>query len=573
MASSTEQDAEDTTSVTEQTPLLLSSHDDEPVDQSQPHHECSASASLLQSLSRTNSHSNSGKPPPRRWPSLLALITLCIVAILIIVFAFLAPGVVEQYASQAVRFEPSSLSIVDFTPTGVRARVRGDFSVDARRVSAGAGVKTMGRLGTWVARQVETGETEVQVRLPQYDDAVAGTAKVPGVRVNLRDRSTTSVDFVGEAVPGEAEAWRRVAEDWVNGTLERLVVAGTVETPVKSGILNLGVQTVKKEMVLRDLRGKGLPQYEIDKMDFYDRGRNASSVGADVTLRLKNEYPVDFTVPSLAFQILLEGCEKKDPSILVADALTERLHVPPRQDLHVDVRGVVHHLPDLLTQSCSDSHKSPLDVFVGKYLDGKENTVFVRGSASASHETPEWLVQFMRDIIVPLPLPGRASGPGLVRNFSLEDTHFHLPNPFAAPNTPASHPQISGTVRALIALPEEIHFNLSARRVRADADVYYRGDKLGQLDLKRWQKANSSRIDAIQPDGAPGLIVQSIVDKAPLKITDEGVFGDFVRAMMLGERGVQMDVRAAVDVEMRTALGEFQVHGIPAEGSVPVQRT
>lgn len=159
----------------------------------------------------------------------------------------------------------------------------------------------------------------------------------------------------------------------------------------------------------------------------------------------------------------------------------------------------------------------------------------------------------------------------LIRNFSLADTHFDLPDPFARPGTPTAKPRISAKVMALVALPEEMNFNISANRVRADAEIFYKGDKLGTLDLHKWQKATSKRIEGTSDD-PPGLLVESKVDKAPLNITDEEVFADVISELLMGRKAVVMDIKADVDVQVKTALGEFKIRRIPAEGQVPVKR-
>ena len=148
-----------------------------------------------------------------------------------------------------------------------------------------------------------------------------------------------------------------------------------------------------------------------------------------------------------------------------------------------------------------------------------------------------------------------------------------MPDPFAEPDSPESNPRISANIKALVALPEEMNFNISVGRVRADADVFYHGSKLGYLDLNKWQKANSSRIDSDNKDEGPLLAVQSAIEKAPLIVTDDDVFTDVLNALLFGGKGVELGIKAEVDVEMETALGQLAVRKIPAEGSVPVKRS
>ena len=175
----------------------------------------------------------------------------------------------------------------------------------------------------------------------------------------------------------------------------------------------------------------------------------------------------------------------------------------------------------------------------------------------------------MKDITVPVSLPGRSFG-SLIKNFTLEDTHFGLPDPFADPKKPESNPRISANIKAVVALPEEMNFNISVGRVRADADVFYKGKKLGKLDLHRWQKANSTRLPP--DDDGPSLLVQSNINEAPLDITDDDVFTDVVQALIFGDKSVFLKIKALVDVETETALGAFAIRKIPAEGEVPVKR-
>jgi hypothetical protein len=559
---------DDEVEATETSPLLPPQRTRSAVDQSQPHRERSAE-SLLR---RTLSDSSSGLKKSswrRRWPSILALVILCLVVLLIIIFAFLAPSVVERYAQQAVVFEPTSLSIDSFTADGVRARVQGDFFLDAKRVKDST-TRNLGRFGTAIARYAESGESEVEVSLPEYGNVVLGTAQVPKVVVDVRNGHTTHVDFLADVEPGEKEGLRRIANDWIEGRLGRLRILGKAKVPLRSGLLWFGKQDVKKEVVFEENDVPAIPDYDIKKINVHEIEGKEGGMQADVALSVANPYPVDFGVPKLGFQILVQNCLKSDPYIHVAEARTAKIHIKPKQDVEVEAMGVVKHLPNILTQDCPDSDKSPLDVLLGNYMRGKENTIYVRGSKAPGSDTPQWVQDLISNIVVPVPLPGKTMG-HLIRNFSLADTHFNLPDPFADPNTPEAQPQISAKVRALVALPEEMNFNISAKRVRADADVYYKGDKLGVLDLHKWQKANSTRIEPKDDEG-PTLLVESIVEKAPLKITNEEVFTDVIQDLVFGGKSVVMHIKADIDVEVGTALGEFKVRRIPAEGEVPVKR-
>lgn len=543
----------------EHTPLLPRDESNS-IDQSQPHRQTSAH-DLLSSI-------HAGKRGKRRWPSILALILLCVVVVLIIIFAFVAPSVVEQYAQQAVQFEPTNLSIDSFTPTGVRARVQGDFVMDAQRVEKKP-VRDLGIFCTWVARFAESGESHVEVSLPEYGNIVLGTAAVPGVKVDLRNGHRTHVDFLTDLVPGDVDGIRSLANDWIDGRLGQLRVLGKADVPLRSGIFSLGKQMIQQELLFANDDIPAIPAYQIKRLNFRELGGN-KGMAADVSLLVENDYPVGFELPPLAFNVLVDGCAKEDPHIQLADAETHVVRISPREQVQLDVTGLVHSLPDVLTQDCPNSSKSPLDALLGRYMAGQENIIYVQGAPSTSEDTPKWIADLMSDIIVPVPLPGKAMG-HLIRKFSLDDTHFSLPDPFAEPNTPAANPRISAKVRVLVALPEEMNFNVSISHVRADGDVFYKGKKLGYLDLHKWQHASSHRVDSTDEEG-PLLVVESKVDEAPIWITDNDVLTDVIQDLIFGGKEVEMKVKADVDVKVETALGELVLRKIPASGLVPVKR-
>ncbi|KAG9937415.1 hypothetical protein KCU98_g19746, partial [Aureobasidium melanogenum] len=361
------------------------------------------------------------------------------------------------------------------------------------------------------------------------------------------------------------------AKDFIDGKLQELRVSAEASVPVKSGLINLGRQTVSRAMAFGNDRIPSLPEYKIHKLNFreVELPDLQRAMVADVAVELGNDYPLDFTIPPLGFAILVDNCLPSQPLIQLADATTPSLAVRPEENLNVSVSGFVRRLPQVFTQACPGSHESPLDNLLGGYIHGNDTTVYVRGSDSPSLDTPRWITDLMSDITVPVPFPGHTFG-HLIKNFTMADVHFGLPDPFAEPDTPEAQPRISAVIKALVALPEEMNFNISVGRVRANADVFYHGDKLGYLDLSKWQNANSTRIASAKDQG-PLLAVQSAIEKAPLTVTNDDVFTSVLNALLFGGKGVELGIKADVDVEMETALGQLAVRKIPAEGSVPVK--
>jgi hypothetical protein len=169
-----------------------------------------------------------------------------IVAILCLCFA--APAIVEEYAQQAVVFEPTNLSIHSFPATGVRARVQGTFTLDASRVQRKA-VADIGRAGTWIAKEVEAKESVVKVYLSDYDDVLLGVAHFPSLKVNIRNKHVNTIDLLTDLEPGDADGIRRIANDWLDGRLKSLKVQGDATVPLKSGLFSLGVQRISQSLI------------------------------------------------------------------------------------------------------------------------------------------------------------------------------------------------------------------------------------------------------------------------------------------------------------------------------------
>jgi len=304
-----------------------------------------------------------------------------------------------------------------------------------------------------------------------------------------------------------------------------------------------------------------MPQYNITRLNFREVQIPSAGRGmaADVSLSVTNDYPISLEIPALGFDILVPNCVSDEPYILLADAITDSVVVHPYSDVKVDVGGVIRQLPDTLTTTCPNSDSSPLDLLLGDYIHGQDTTLFVRGSNAPAGDTPEWITKIMSSVTVPVPFPSHTFD-NLVQNFSLTDVHFGLPDPLAEPGTPESNPSISGNIEVLAALPKEMNFGINVSRVRANADVFYKGKKLGVLELKKWQAANSTETTE---DGIPSIKIMSQIKDAPLNITDEDVFDDVVQALFFGGRSVMLKVKALVDVEVGTVLGEFIIRDVP----------
>lgn len=315
-----------------------------------------------------------------------------------------------------------------------------------------------------------------------------------------------------------------------------------------------------------------IPEYNITRLNFREvhLPTGGKGMSADVSLALVNPYPVDLTIPPLGFDVLVPNCASDEPYIHLADAMTETVEIGAKADVKVEVGGVVRNLPNTLTKACPKSHQSPLDLLLGDYTHGKDTTIFIRGSNASNVNTPDWISRFISSVTMPVPFPGHTFD-NLIREFALKNVHFSLGDPFAEPNSPESNPQISGDIEVLAGLPKEMNFGVNVSRVRADADVFYHGKKLGVLNLHKWQNAKSKRIKAHDKEDA-ALRIESKIKNAPLKVTDDDVFSDVMQDLLFGGKEIFLKIDASVEVEVETVLGIFIIKDLPAEGTVPVKR-
>lgn len=292
-------------------------------------------------------------------------------------------------------------------------------------------------------------------------------------------------------------------------------------------------------------------------------------IAIEVTVSVSNDYALSLVIPPLGFNVFVPNCIPTDSHILIAKMTTTTVNVQPEEPAVVDVSGIIRHLPSELTKTCPGKKDSPLDLIISDYLRGNKTIIYVRGADSPS-STPAWIVDLLKSIIIPVPVTGHNFGQ-MIKNFSMTDVHFSLPDPFAEPDSPEAQPRVSAMVKVVVDLPEQMNFDVDIPRVRANVDVYYGGDQFGVLDLSKWHPSNATRVNETE-SSHPVLIVTFEIKDGPLSVTDTGVFSEVVQRILFGSEPVELDLQALVDGELATALGEFIIHDIPAQGSINIKR-
>jgi hypothetical protein len=655
----------------EDTPLLSQEHgyhsdgydsqDDREDDSHSP-----ATSSLLQSLNRktrsrswstffsrnTNRKSQSSSLCTARWPTLLSLFILILALASILVLGFIIPGAVETYTREAADFNPTYVAIDEITDDGVRLHIKADISLKSEKVER-SGIRRLGRTITWMARTVKTSPTHVEAYLPDYNNMLAGTATLPQLSLDIRDAHVNHIDIVTEIKPGSLNGLRDLGKEWLDGRLSDLRLLAKATVSVQSGlirlpkqkleqILNLGgrlpsllrgsflhvkplfkkilffvlsfallvASTYSMNLWLTLLLGSMLPTmpgYRISKLNIH-KNDQLPGIRANAFIIIDNQYPITISIPPVGFDVLIDNCSPVLPYIRLGNASTKAIDVYPHVGFNVSVKGDVQELPDALVNDCPETGKSPLDVLVGDYTHGIETRIYVECCSFMDPSTPEWARHMLKNVVVPLPLAGRTFN-HLLKKFTFPDgVEFGMPSKEATPDSPQSRPWVSGKVRAVVALPDEMNFPINVTGIRADATIYYHKKLLGKLDLHKWQKSNSTREDdpgetiitdtantptlqhpsehsssyssslsVLDPFNAQNigsvLLVDSVVEKAPVEVYDWDLLSEVAQRILFRAESVELNIDAQVDVVIETPLGLLTLRQLPGQGVVPIDRT
>lgn len=498
----------------------------------------------------------------RRWPSIVALIVLCASCAVILAVGFFAPAVGEKYAKEAVTFEYRNASLVALESDGAAIRLVGDVRVDARKVRS-TSVRNFGRLATWFVRRVSVGAAKVEVFVLdwKHGEELLGTAITPPMEVKIGNGEVTTVDVVVRARPGSTELIKALALAYLKSDLWRLRVEGRTEVDLHAGIIPLGIQSLREQLVFEGFPS-GTPPTNITGLNMTEVALPEGGKAIQIAVNADVEYnsPLKFEVPKLDFEVYLPSCG--DNKAQVATATTDSLQIEPKQHIQATINGLVKSLPKEFISKCPDSEYSPLDNFIGEYMHGKKTTVYVKGGKQTHSDVPTWLSEILQSVTVPVPFPGHEFG-DLIKSFSLSDVDFELPDPSAEPDSPEAAPKLTASIEALVAIPKELNFPVDVKHLRAFANITHKDKKFGELHVDKWVEAQSQ----LKKDG--DLLVLSKIDRVPIFITDYDIFQTVVQKMLWGG-GVKLGIEGTCDVEIDSGLGLVVVRDVPAAGTIDI---
>lgn len=190
--------------------------------------------------------------PQRSWWTIIAITILLILTINIIIFAFLVPSAVEDYAKQAAAYSVRNIQIQEYTDSGVISKAQVDITFDASRVSS-SGIRKLGVFFANIAKHVYTKPCLVSVLLPQYSGAQVALVGLPELKIDIRNQHPNSLDIVFNITITNETLAVQLAGDVLDGGKSEIYAFAETDIYIRAGIIPLGHHHVEQEIVIRGL--------------------------------------------------------------------------------------------------------------------------------------------------------------------------------------------------------------------------------------------------------------------------------------------------------------------------------
>ncbi|KAI5778198.1 hypothetical protein EDC01DRAFT_622872 [Geopyxis carbonaria] len=505
----------------------------------------------------------------RQWPKTVALFALLWSIILILLMGFFAPATGKSYAEGAVVVNVSNVSVYSYTENGANVHVAGTVHVNANLVE-NLFIRTFGRLGSSLLQRVHLGNSTLRMSLPAYADTVVGTAVFPAMTLDIRNGRSTKLDIIFVVEPTSPTIVTSVIQDYIQGTLDYLIIHGEASVGVRSGWLRLGRTLMFKDFVLKGLKWYAYSFLKIPQLPTSHRINNfhvsevslhgKSIISASAAVILENPFGLELQIPLLGFSVSLPGC-KPLRRLKFANVSTQELTITPNTDVEVQVSAMIESIPNELTDVCPGILLSPMDLFVGTYLLGDPAMVYVTGDAlPMDGDSPTWLAKLLHGITFPVLITGHPMD-NMIRSFDLSQVSLKLPPPTAHPDSPEALPYMNATVEVLVTVPDQINISFSITRLRVRTVISYKKKPFGWFDSKRWIEVKTTLYGGTL--GAKGTLRD-----LPINITNYDVFESVVQELILGNEKPYLEISGNADVDTTTGLGNYVIRDIPISGNI-----
>lgn len=494
-----------------------------------------------------------------RRATIIAASILSIMALVVLVVAFVTPSAAREYANQATSVDLKSVKLESFTDDGLTMRIFATTHIDPSKVTNGF-VRNVGIFGAWLVGSVSVTIPQIFLTLPKMQDSLVANASVlDPVRICLKKDMDHQIDMLSIITPGDLEVIKGLAYQYANGNMDSLLVRANADVNIKKGILGFGKSSLQQDILLQS--SMDVPHFNISGFSFHDVNEgDASRLAASARAVIENPFNIELQLPELNWALRLPGCTGKE-RLTIAYATTSSVTVRARQPAEVTAEAIVSSLPQDFFSVCPKADTSPIDDFLRSYLDGRSATVYVSGSGSST--LPSWMSDFLSELEVPVSVPETQSAGDLIRDFSLSNVQLQLPSPVAAPGSEDALALISATIEAKIMLPKEVNVSVDLNKIKAQTTLSYNSKYFANLHVYNWTSASSH----VEADGC--IMVSSHVEKVPLDVTNNEVFANAATKVLFGS-SVDFGINGTADVGVATALGQFVLRRIPAHGTVMI---
>lgn len=488
---------------------------------------------------------------PRRQSRTLSVVTIFILicVCLIALFAgFVLPHATQRYVQDALVLDLQKVKVLDVTKDGFNVNAVGNIYLDDNQTTISKTKSRLLNLVLSVLGPVHLKDNRATIYLNHEGLHRIAKTDFDDLTLRLSKNHMNPFDLTSTITLQDTAILGAFTAHVLDGSLDFIPITAHVETTLQRFVQIR--KTVEKEFLYKlPKSATKIPAFNLTDVSVQDAPKAGLVGSARMTFDFQS--PIDAAVPSVAMQVSIEGCDGVLLPLITARNLPIQLDssVPT---VEVIGSGQCQVIPAAAFEKCG-AHagaQSPIDTVVQGYLAGNKTRVFVGGAAAVGKSS--WIQDILKDISIPIDIPG-GQVDQLARDIELSDVKLNLPSFFGG----GGKPKISGKIQGIIDIPRQVEVSLEVDGVHVLADLLYKRRRFATIETPGWAPAISKFPSKEE------LLVQVILQDAPVTITNQDVFSDVVSALLGGS--ILVDVVGNGDVKVNTSLGALEAHSLPIE--------
>lgn len=496
----------------------------------------------------------------------------------------------DQEFMNATTVDITNVDFEEFTDDGFNIRVQGTARINYTEVDHNSYRSWFLRMGAYPIHTLSLQNSTAIVLFKESEDPDDNnnkeknpyehgvTAFLPPLTFSIRHNETTHFDFVANLTDfGSGKL--------LGSIMRRIMTDEEIDFRIKSalrvhkGVVPLGNWPFEVDGEVNPSTG-GLGaianQFNLENVKINPVPKGAHGVSVAAMVSAFYNFSIAADIPELAWDLYVPGCQESD-YVYVAGVSNMPLRLVPHAVNEVKVQADITKIPANLGVQCPGTNHSVIDQFAQQYISGALTSVKVRGSWHQPAGVPWWMKPVLPLIEITVPIRGQKIGDKLIRELELSDFMLTFPsskNPFEKPK---GLPKLSAKVQAIIVPPAALNLTedigILVNQVRGTAELFSsKGEQFATVDIPDWQpcETTTTMVDVDPDNTADGqqtlaYVLKFNLDKVPLNVTDEPVFGEIARQMLFSG-SAPITLHAAVDANLETPVGSFVFSDIPIEG-------